>query len=225
LRHEYSGPERRLATLLSWHWMAAALDEIDYGMVLLGDDVRMLHVNQAARAELDEDHPLQLLGRELRARHSRDVQALHTALQGAAQRHLRKLITMGEPGLQVSVSVVPLDRLSNGGRNATLVILGKRKVGASLAVESFARSHRLTAGETRVLTALCGGARPGDIAALHGVALCTVRSQIGSIRLKTGATSIRELVRQVAVLPPLMGVLRRGGETSKLVGQQIALAA
>ena len=33
-------------------------------------------------------------------------------------------------------------------------------------------------------------------------------TQIGSIRLKTGAGSIGALVRQVSVLPPLMGVLR-----------------
>jgi hypothetical protein len=40
------------------------------------------------------------------------------------------------------------------------------------------------------------------------VAVSTVRTQIGSIRAKTGAGSIRELVRQVAVLPPLVGALR-----------------
>ena len=40
------------------------------------------------------------------------------------------------------------------------------------------------------------------------VAVSTVRTQIGSIRIKTGASSIRELVRQVAVLPPLVGALR-----------------
>jgi len=33
-------------------------------------------------------------------------------------------------------------------------------------------------------------------------------TQIGSIRAKTGAGSIRELVRQVARLPPLVGALR-----------------
>jgi hypothetical protein len=43
---------------------------------------------------------------------------------------------------------------------------------------------------------------------LLGVAFSTVRTQIGNIRQKTGAPSIRALVQQVAVLPPLMGVLR-----------------
>jgi ribosomal protein S19 len=40
------------------------------------------------------------------------------------------------------------------------------------------------------------------------VALSTIRSQLGAIRAKTGAASIRTLVRQVAVLPPLVGALR-----------------
>ena len=46
----------------------------------------------------------------------------------------------------------------------------------------------------------------------QGVALSTVRTQINSIRAKTGAASIRALVRQVAVLPPLVSALR--GNTS-----------
>jgi len=75
-------------------------------------------------------------------------------------------------------------------------------------VQGFARLHGLTGGEGRVLAALCGGARPAEVAREHGVALSTVRSQIGSIRLKTGAASIRDLLAQVARLPPLMGRLR-----------------
>jgi DNA-binding CsgD family transcriptional regulator len=50
--------------------------------------------------------------------------------------------------------------------------------------------------------------RPTEIAQRQSVAVSTVRTQIGSIRAKTGAGSIRELVRQVAVLPPLVGALR-----------------
>ena len=52
------------------------------------------------------------------------------------------------------------------------------------------------------------GAPPGEIASGLGVAVSTVRTQIGNLRLKTGAGSIRALVRQVAVLPPLVSVLR-----------------
>lgn len=207
----YTGPERRGAASMRWKWLAAALDEIDYGILLLDETSMLLHVNRAARAELDAEHPVQLLGRELRARDPHDLQPLQSTLQAAAQRSLRRLLTMGRPGRQVSVSVVPLARQGLEGRSATLVILGKRQVGATLAVESFARCHGLTPGETRVLSALCHGDPPAEIAEAHGVALSTVRTQIGSVRQKTGAPSIRDLLRQVAVLPPLMGVLANGG--------------
>jgi DNA-binding CsgD family transcriptional regulator len=221
----YRGPERRCASAMVWRWLSAALDEIDYGILLLDEDGYALHVNQSARSELDAGHPLQLVGRELRARLARDVQPLHSALQGAGRRGLRKLITLGEGREQVSVSVVPLGTLGNDEQAATLVILGKHQVCGELSVQGFARIHRLTPGETRVLTALCRGAKPADIAAEHGVAICTVRSQIGSIRTKTSAPSIRALVRQVAVLPPLMGVLRQGGGPSAAPREALPLHA
>ena len=194
----YRGPERRARR----DWLAATLDEIDYGMLLLTDTNHVVHANHAARVELDGEHPLQLLGRELRARHPHDVAALHTALQNAALRGLRKLLALGTGAQRVSVSVVPL------GDATTLLMLSKRQVCESLSVQGFARSHGLTPAETRVLVALCQGIPPGEVAVALGVGIATVRSQIGSIRQKTGAESIRALVRQVAVLPPLMGVLR-----------------
>lgn len=216
----YRGPERRGATLTLWRWLAAALDEIDYGIVLVGVDGLAKHANQAALSELDAQHPLVLLHGQLRARRGGgDAQILHAALHDAQRRGLRKLLTLGEGALQVSISVVPL-----GMPGATLVILGKRQMGAELAVQGFARLHRLTPGEARVLAALCSGSRPAEIAAEHGVALSTVRSQISSIRLKTGAASIRALLAQVAVLPPLMGRLRSGAERLPSALHGMALA-
>lgn len=208
----YAGPERRLGTPSAlWCWFAATLDEIDYGTLLLDADGIVQHVNHAARAELDADHPLQLFGRQLRARRATDAAPLQAALTGAAQRGLRKLLTLGESGRQTCVSVVPLPAISPDGRAATLVLLGRRQVCGELAVQGFARAHGLTAGETRVLAALCAGTGPSEIADRHGVMLSTVRTQIGSIRQKTGTDSIRDLVRQVAVLPPLMGALKAAG--------------
>ena len=204
----YHGPERRTVHARSKHWLAATLDEIDYGMLLLTDEVQAIHVNHAARAELDATHPLQLLGRELRARCPQDVAPLADALHAAAHRGLRKLLTLGEGAQRVSVSVVPLSLPDAASEPVTLVMLGKRQVCEVLSVQGFAHSHGLSAAETRVLAALCSGVPPMRIAAQLGVAISTVRTQIGNIRLKTGAASIRALVQQVAVLPPLMGVLR-----------------
>ena len=204
----YHGPERRSTHAPTRHWLSATLDEIDYGMLLLTDEVEATHVNHAARAELDAAHPLQLLGCELRARRPQDVLPLAEALHAAAHRGLRKLLTLGDGAQRVSVSVVPLSLPDGASQQVTLVMLGKRHVCEVLSVQGFAQSHGLTTAEARVLAALCRGEPPNAIAAQIGVAISTVRTQIGSIRQKTGAESIRALVRQVAVLPPLRGVLR-----------------
>lgn len=187
---------------------AATLDEIDYGLLLLDGGGRVVHVNHAARAELDAGHALQLRGHELCARRPDDGAPLREALAAARQRGLRRLITLGGDATpRSSVAVVPLPTPDDAG--ATLLMLGKRKVCEPLSVHGFARCHGLTGAETRVLVELCHGMPPGEIASELGVAISTVRTQIGNLRLKTGAQSIRALVRQVAVLPPLMGALRR----------------
>lgn len=208
-RWEQQQPEQRVAPEALLRCLAATLDEVDYGMLLLADGAQAVHVNHAARAELDERHPLQLLrGRELRARCTQDAALLQAALQNAARRGLRKLLTLGEGAQSVGVAVVPLEALGDGPA-VTLVMLGKRQVCEELSVQGYARAHGLTPAETRVLVALCKGQRPDAAAAQLGVAISTVRTQIGMVRLKTGTESIRALVRQVSVLPPLMGVLGR----------------
>lgn len=40
-----------------------------------------------------------------------------------------------------------------------------------------------------------------------GVALSTVRTHIGTIRAKTGASSVKELLHRVAQLPPMRHAL------------------
>ena len=192
------------------HWLAATLDEIDYGLMLLDAAQRVAHINQAARAELDAAHPLQLRGAALHTRRPQDATALHDALAAARERGLRRLIEIGDGARRTSVAIVPL--AAADPNFATLLMFGKRSVCEALSVQGFARCHGLTAAETRVLIELCQGTPPGEIAHELGVAISTVRTQIGNLRLKTGAESIRALVRQVAVLPPLMGVLgRRAG--------------
>jgi DNA-binding CsgD family transcriptional regulator len=206
---QYLGPERRRTRGNPSDWLVPMLDEIDYGMLVINEQGQVAFQNHAARLELDGQHPLQLQGRTLQAQRPQDTASLHDAL-AAARRGLRRLLTLGEGLCRVSLSVVPLREVIGPGASFTLLLLGKRQVCEKLSVQGFARSVKLTAAETRVLEQLCGGVSPADIAAQAGVQVCTVRTQIGSIRAKTGAASIRELVQQVAVLPPLVGALRHG---------------
>ena len=217
LPSRYAGPERRNGGGRT-HWFGQMLDEVDYGMLLLNDRLDVLHVNHVARAELDAQHPLQLRAGVLLTTRPADATTLHDALQGAAQRGLRRLISVGEGTQSVGVAVVPLAGARPEQGAAMLVVLGKREVCGELAVQWFARNHALTHAETRVLAALCAGCGPGEIAGSQGVSLHTVRTQIGSVRAKTGAASIRELLRQVAMLPPLVSAIRSSTRSMNEVG-------
>jgi len=198
----YRGPERRNATPSIARWLSLMLDEIDFGMLLLSDEGEVMHVNHAARADLDEDHPLQLRRSHLVARDAQDMARLHDALASASQRNLRRLLALGEGKHRVNIAVIPL------GNRATLISLAKRHLSERISVQCFARLHNLTPAETRVLESLCEGLDPREIAELNVVGLATVRTQIGSIRAKTGADNIRDLVRQVAKLPPMVNAIR-----------------
>ena len=88
-----------------------------------------------------------------------------------------------------------------------LVLFNRAQMCETLSVELFARAHGLTHAESAVLTGLCRGAAPARIARDVGVAVSTVRTQVASLRQKTGAASIADLVRQVAVLPPIVPTL------------------
>ncbi len=181
--------------------LARTLDELDYGILLLDAEAQVLHLNQRARRMLQDSPVLQLLGQQLRARDPRDVAPLFDALHAAAERGLRRLLPLGQRESRRTAAMVPVEP------GVAALMLGKDHVCETLSVECFARSHGLTAAETRVLAALGRGQRPAEIARDQGVKLSTVRTQIGSIREKTGAESITDLVRLVAALPPMVGVL------------------
>jgi DNA-binding CsgD family transcriptional regulator len=203
-------------------WLGAALDEIDYGVLIVDADGRVAHLNRAARRDLDATHPIELVAGQLRARAGADRDALRLALQQAATQSLRKLLAIGGEAQPLCVSVVPLGQgptLPQRGRSAVLVLLGKREMCGQLSVHGYARSLGLTPTEAKVLAELCNGAAAREVAQMLGVALSTVRTHINSIRAKTGAGSICSLVRQMAVLPPLMGAL--GLPTGQAFGQAL----
>jgi len=185
-------------------WLGPMLDELDYGMLLLDANARLLHANHAARSACAGEHPLQLQGHRVRTRHREHAPLLNAALE-AARRGRRRLLALGDARHPVPVAVIPLQV---DGRHATLLMMGRRQICEPLSLQGFARCHALTPAELRLLEGLCAGLEPHALAQQHGVSLATVRTQIRGIRAKTGARSLRELVRQLSVLPPIVGSLR-----------------
>ncbi|MDC8785665.1 helix-turn-helix transcriptional regulator [Roseateles koreensis] len=201
--------ERRQADSLSSHWMSLVLEELDYGVLLLNAAGRVLHCNLIARRSLDDSHPLEIVGNQVRARDPHDVAPLAEALLHAERDGRRCLLRLGEGGercQRANVVVVPLNR--DVSRAAVLLVLERGQLCGDLAAQWFALRYGLTPTETEVLKALSAGIRPNFVAEQQGVAISTVRTQIQSIRAKSGADSIGELMRQLAMLPPLMSTLR-----------------
>lgn len=188
--------------------LALALDQIDYGVILLDDCHALRFANYRARLELDRRRLLQVVDGHLRACVPADRAALASAL-AASDRGLRRWLSLGEPGERIGVAVTPLD----GGVADDAVVmltLARPSLCEPLTISGFAQAHGLTAAEQRVLEALCGGEAPGTIALRLGVALSTVRTQVSSIRNKTHCHGIDDLLRKIARQPPLPCRLRMG---------------
>lgn len=204
-------PEAALPTH-STHWLlhmlTGALDELDYGLLIVDARGHLVQANQMGHHHCTAAHGSCLLqGQQLHTRCSTEDAVLQRALALAAAGR-RSLIKLGEGPHTETVAVVPLGSPQGGRADAAiLLVFGKRQVCEALSVEHFARVHNLTHAEGMVLTALCHGDEPSAIARQFGVAVSTVRTQIASVRQKTQATSIRDLVRQVAMLPPIVSVL------------------
>jgi DNA-binding CsgD family transcriptional regulator len=186
----------------------AVLDEIDYGVLLVSRSLDLRYCNYAARAELRSGHPMSVVDGRLDVADARSQARLQAAVLDAADQMLRSWLTLDAPGRPASLSVVPLGRESLHGPTAVLLLMGRRDLCARLTAERYAATHGLTSAETAVLVALVDGLQPRRIAELHGVSLSTVRTQLQSIREKTGTGDIRELVMQVATLAPMVGRLR-----------------
>ena len=191
--------------------LGALLDELDYGMVLLlRDCASVVYVNHRARQSLREGHCIAVVGGSLRTRHESDARTLADAL-AAARRGLRRLVTLGTEATRAAVALIPMGLSLPGGPAFVGAVFGRCRLCEPMSMHWFARDHGLTPAETRVLELLCDGLDPRDIATLNEVSLTTVRTQVTSIRDKTGTASIRALLQRVATLPPMVTSLRCQG--------------
>lgn len=190
--------------------LAQMLDEIDHAVLLLTAGGALRHANRLALHLLEGDAPLRLTGGMISASGEGST-LLGRALADSA-RGIRRLLTLD--GLPVAV--VPLAGRTGGSAVGkpplAMLLLGRRRSDAEIAMSLYASACRLTPAEAEVLRSLCMGASPKEFAQQAGVAISTVRTQIGSIRDKTGAANLRDLISRVAALPPITAALHHAAE-------------
>ncbi len=197
-----TSPESALTGL-----MRRVLDELDYGVVIVDAQGEVALINRTARSEHTSAGLTGLaVGDRLIAGTPLETAELLSAVRDAATLSRRSLVRLGT-GMRHCIAVVPLNSDTtvvdpNGGQ--ALLLFGRRQVCAPISIAFFARTFGLTPTETQVLEALCQGDPPARIAARNCVAVSTVRTQLTAIRAKTQTGSLRELVRQVSTLPPIV---------------------
>lgn len=187
------------------HLLGMVIDQIDQGLALLGADGRVRLANQAFRRACAGSRVVSLDQQRLRVPGEQRDNLLRALQQ--AQLGRRTLLDLHAGEHRLWLATVPL-----GGSVATpacpvLVVLGRRQLCEQVSLALFAGSHHLTSAEASVLTHVSRGLCPEEIARCSQVAVSTVRTQISSIRQKTGTSSVGELVRVLAALPPLPPVM------------------
>ncbi len=182
--------------------LAMALDAVDYGVVVVDTELHVQHLNRAARHRLLDTAGLALVGQRLQLDQPQLAERLRLAVARAVTRAVRSTLTVHA---QLQLAVVPCD--SAGPAPLAVLVLSRAQVCSRLALEALAREHKLTPAETSVLNGLSRGATPDQIAQRHGVALCTVRTQLVSARTKLGVGSTREVLTLLANLPPLVALV------------------
>lgn len=190
-------------------WLRLLLDAIDYGAGVLLPDGTLAYANAALQARLAGDGGLRLdAARRLRADTPADDQRLAEARLAACARGLRRLVPLGRN--HGALALIGVAGTAPGAEQACLLLAQRAAPCERLSMALFARQHALTHAEARVLQGLTEGHSPEDLGLQLGVKITTVRTHITHLRAKTGEASLRDLMRCMATLPPVVSALRQG---------------
>lgn len=179
------------------------LEEIDYGLILVTPAGALQHANHLARHELSRARFLRTEGNQVVGQIPAQTEEINRGVRAAALGR-RQMLTLRYGDDTLHVACVPLLPAFDGRCGSVLLMLARQAGTQNLNVTFFSRSHGLTPAEEAVLKALCDGLDVHEIALSHGVSEYTIRTQVRSLRDKTGINSMRLLVQRVASLPPVV---------------------
>ena len=196
--------------------LSHALDELACGIIIIDARGRVLHKNLAADAVLSRCDSIAIHNGVVTTAHSPDSRQLSDALAKAAAGK-RSMIALGALS-RTTVAIVPLQRTAPGiqldspaSEPRFALMFSRSGVCETLMLSFFSRAHQLTASEENVLGLMCAGLTAPEMAQQLKVGEATVRTHVRNICAKTHSSGIREVVKRLAVLPPLMAAVMPGG--------------
>jgi DNA-binding CsgD family transcriptional regulator len=196
---------------------ADAFDGLGTGMFLLATDGRVVHGNAAGLTLLDTADVLRMAGGRLAACEPQADRTLREAFaacgQGDAALGTKAIAVplLGKSGDHYVAHLLPLT--SSARRQAGLayaasvaLFVRKAEVITTSPPELIGRTFQLTPSELRVLLAIVEIGGVPDVARALGVAETTIKTHLGRLFEKTGATRQADLVKLFASFAtPLAG--------------------
>ena len=193
---------------LASHGLAAALDLIAAGVVLVDRNLRIIHANQAAQGMLERGQPV----RSDRGMFSVASPATAAALLLAVHRAVKNEAGLGRrgfgipvPGRDGSACVLHVLPLQQGELRPGLapaaeaaIFVASAAAPAPSSNEAFAALFDFTAAEVRVFEQIAAGLTPLETASQLGLSINTVRTHLQNLFSKSGTSRQADLVRLAA---------------------------
>ena len=193
--------------------LGSTLDSIVMGVIIVADQGRILHTNQAAQRMLDARSPIVSLGGCLGALQAELTKELRRAIAAAqADASLIGVAGIGVPLVDKNMTaatahILPLARGDRPARRsnaetAAAVFVTPASTASPADVGTVARIFSLTPAEVRLLQLLVSGASLMEAAAALGITEATARTHRNHIFTKTGVSRRTDLLSLVGRLVP-----------------------
>ncbi|MHB1108887.1 MAG: helix-turn-helix transcriptional regulator [Devosia sp.] len=189
----------------------ALLEALSYAVIVVGTDMQVLYANPAAKTLLDDQSAVRFGNGRLNFTYA----AAASSVANAVATGHRDEFLLGPAGINVPLNsadrpavahVLPLARRPDPARFASgaaaAVFIAAAGTTPLPAIDAVAALFDLTPAEKHVAAMVAEGRTRAEIAAAHGVADGTVKSQLGIIFQKTCTGDQRELQRLVRELTP-----------------------
>jgi len=189
------------------------LDMLAVGVFLTARDGRVVYMNEVAERQTKTGNSIRIVNNRISPTDAAARAALSKAIDEASRDdtdlsgHSLAIPDIGGTGY--IATLLPVDRGQRGGIlapfAASVAVFMKDPAEAPmLPGEAFARLHKLTGGELRVLMALAQGLGAKEAADMLGISEPTVRSHLQRIFSKTGTPRQADLMRLMQnSMPPI----------------------